>query len=734
MKRAAALALSIALLSITSAQTPQKPPQEIAPEDVIRITTNLVQTDLVVTDKNEQVINDLKLGDFELYDNGKRQDIKFMEFVGANIGKRVEGAPPVLPGGVRPDVPSSGVSATDLKRVIAFVVDDLTIPNDDLTRVRDLLMDFVDHQMLDGDLVAIIPVVGGNGLLEQYTSDKGLLRRAIRTINPRAHPFSGNGPGFTPADAMPSAAASEGTPNTNDAGVATGLDAETTTDDVNKGFRTLMSLMTTNAVITSLKPLPGRKSVVLFSGGLPLYQASESGLVIDRGTQEILPVQEIRPLFGDVAALIHAITDNASRSGVVVHTMDVRGLQSTPGIRGFRDTEGKSALGMSAGGQSVGGGGENPTFGRTPDWALLSGPDALAGAQGLRTLANSTGGIASVNTNNFRGGLDKILTRSQGYYLLGYSPGEKFDAKFHKISVKVRRDGAHIYARDGYIAREDQPDSSVSTKEDRVLKAALSPLTKTELNISTLVQHVYLPTGKAKLDIHLFIDPQSLHFTQSPEGRYQDSFDVAGFVFDQTGKARGGFSETVSPNLTPDEYKKTLAAGLSDSATTELPPGFYQLRVVVRENETGRIGTTSRYLEVPDLAKKQLTMSSLFVFSVDPNQTGTTGVVPLRALRQISRSRELRYAAVIYNPKLSGGPPQLRTQVFITQGSKVLFQEPEQPLSGPMSGVQIGKVGQVGLSKVTPGHYVLTLVTTDQLAEKKQRRTVSRSVDFTVVN
>jgi VWFA-related protein len=538
---------------------------------------------------------------------------------------------------------------------------------------------------------------------------------------------------------MPTAAtdgtAAGGGAGTNDVGVATGLDAETQTDDVNKGFRTLMSLMTTNAVITSLKPLPGRKSVVLFAGGLPLYQASESGLVIDRGTSETLPVQEIRPLFGDVAALIHAITDNASRSGVVVHTMDVRGLQSTPGIRGFRDTEGKSALGMSAGTQSVGGGGENPSFGRTPDWALFSGPDALAGAQGLRTLANSTGGIASINTNNFRGGLDKILARSQGYYLLGYSPGEKFDAKFHKITVKVRRDGAHIYARDGYIAREDVPDSSASaTKEDKVLKAALSPLTKTELNISTLVQHVYMPTGKAKLDIHLFIDPKSLHFTQSADGKYQESFDVAGFVFDQTGKERGGFSETVSPNLTPDEYKKTLAAGLSDSASTELPPGFYQLRVVVRENETGRIGTTTRYLEVPDLSKKQLTMSSLFVFSVDASQTGNAGVVPMRALRQISRKQDLRYAAVIYNPKISGGQPQLRTQLFITQGSKVLFQEPEQPLSGPLSGVQVGKVGQVGLSKVTPGNYVLTLVTTDQLAEKKQRRTVSRSIDFTVVN
>jgi len=263
--------------------------------------------------------------------------------------------------------------------------------------------------------------------------------------------------------------------------------------------------------------------------------------------------------------------------------MDVRGLQSTPGVRGFQDTPAKSGLGMTVGNQSVGGGGMNPAFGRTPDMTLLSGPDSLSGAQGLRTLANATGGVSSINTNNFSAGLAKILARSQGYYLLGYSPSEKFDAKFHKISVKVRREGAHVYSRDGYFAREDVARSTEATKEDMVVRAAVSPLVKTELGISTLVQHKFLDTNKAELDIHLFIDPRTLHFTPSADGRYRDSFDVAGFVFDQMGKARGGFSETVNSNLTPEEYKRALATGLSDSAHTELPAGFFQLRVVVRE-------------------------------------------------------------------------------------------------------------------------------------------------------
>src|SRR6266571_4360060 len=102
MRRSIALALSLssvfgAAFSQTPS-TPQKPPQEIAPEDIIRITTQLVQTDVVVTDKNDKIVKDLKLEDFELYDNGKKQDLKFMEFIGVETGKRVEGTPPAMPG------------------------------------------------------------------------------------------------------------------------------------------------------------------------------------------------------------------------------------------------------------------------------------------------------------------------------------------------------------------------------------------------------------------------------------------------------------------------------------------------------------------------------------------------------------------------------------------------------------------------------------------------------------
>src|ERR1700759_2155033 len=147
MRKALALLLSSSLLcAAAAAQTaaPQRPqqPQQQDDEEVVRITSDLVQTDVVVTDKNDRVVPDLKLSDFEVYENGRKQDLKFMEYVGVEEGRRTEGA--------RPDksVPESAdveheLTQRDVRRVIAFVVDDLTISIPDIVTVRQVLRDYV---------------------------------------------------------------------------------------------------------------------------------------------------------------------------------------------------------------------------------------------------------------------------------------------------------------------------------------------------------------------------------------------------------------------------------------------------------------------------------------------------------------------------------------------------------------------------------------------------------------
>jgi hypothetical protein len=152
----------------------------------------------------------------------------------------------------------------------------------------------------------------------------------------------------------------------------------------------------------------------------------------------------------------------------------------------------------------------------------------------------------------------------------------------------------------------------------------------------------------------------------------------------------------------------------------------------VREVSSGKIGSVSRYFEVPDLSNKQLVMSSIMLYGMNP-ASGDKNPNQLAPTRVISRKQDLRYAVVVYNAKLDNNKPQARSQLIISQNGKLLFKEPEQPVQTPGAAAgQFLKVGQLGLSKVNPGRYVLTLVVTDPLADKK-RQIVSRTVDFTVI-
>jgi VWFA-related protein len=248
MKRIIALALGVAcVFSAAFAQTPtaaQKPQQEITPDDIIRISTALVQTDVVVMDKNDHPITDLKLEEFKVSENGKRQDVRFMEFVSPDAGPRVEGSVKIAGQAVESDV-ARNLTAGELRRVFAFVVDDLTIPIQDITNVRKLLTDFVDNQMRDGDLVAIVRVVGGSGLLQQFTSDKRILRRAITRITPQPSVYSAfnNLPTQEKINTdLLQAAEADGASFPADAISAANTNIDSSNDGTTRGFRALVTL------------------------------------------------------------------------------------------------------------------------------------------------------------------------------------------------------------------------------------------------------------------------------------------------------------------------------------------------------------------------------------------------------------------------------------------------------------------------------------------------------------
>lgn len=697
----------VLLFSISLAQTPQNPPpqQEPAPDDIVRITTQLVQTDVVVTDKNDQILNDLKLEDFEIYDQGKKQDLKFMEYIGVSSPRRAESisasdAPSVLPTVVE-KTGNTGVTARDLKRVVAFVIDDLTMQTPDLPPVRKMLLDFVDNKMREGDLVAIVRVIGGKGLLQQFTTDRQLLRRAISAIRLVVHPYSTSEVPDAAQQGNPVAAAAVDSP-TAFMDSTEAPEIFSSNDDNIRYNRSLSAITTANLVMESLRQIPGRKNLVLITEGIPIFEIHDSG-----------------SSYSNIVGVLSQLTDNAFRAGVVINSLDPRGLRATPGVKGFQATPAKSSLG--------GNDAADLTFGRGDPGAQSALGPMLAGAAehlGLSTVAGYTGGVSVVNTNNFEAGLDKILARSNGYYTLAFRP--ELDNKNHKLEVKVRRGGAKVYFHKSYLAREERTGGP-RTKEEEIIAAARSPLARADIDVTPNVA-LKLQPGKSSVDVQMLIGANKLHFTEGPSGSHQASFDVVAFIFDQVGKRYGGLSETVKLNLSEDDYQIALTEGVAYSATTELPPGFYQVRSVVREASSGSVGTFSKYIEIPDIAKGKFAMSSVFLIAVDSQPKNK--LTPLNAQRHLIQKQDLRYVAMIYNPKLKDGKPQLRSQMIISQGNRVLFREPEQPVDSN-GAAPVTKMGQLALARVQPGRYVLTLVITDALADKKNQ-TVARSIDFNV--
>jgi VWFA-related protein len=729
----ATLCLILMLTQAVVTQTPQKPQQEIAPDDIIRITTSLVQTDVVIVDKDDRVIPDIKLDEIRVNDNGKHQDVKFLEFVTPEAAPRIEGKLSIAGHSVEGDA-ARNVAAGDLRRVFAFVVDDLTIPNEDIVNVRKLLTDFVDNQMREGDLVAIVRVVGGSGLLQQFTSDKRILRTAIERITPQLTAFSAFNNLTSEAairqdlaNVTSSVVGSDNSVRSVDSINASNATLDGSNDGTTRGFRVLATLVTASELTNAMKTLPGRKSLVLLSGGLPLVETTPTEVNIGGGSQRGITepsapvtVLETRSYVANVDYVLKQMVDRATRAGVVINTLDIRGMQATRGVSRFTDPGNEATSSLGGGGTA--GEGRAPNMGMFENRSL----DTMAGRQGLQMLAQSTGGISVINTNNFKGALDRIVARSS-YYMLAYTPTEAFDNKFHKLDIKVTRPGAHVYARQGYLATADAPRSANETREAAIVRAAMSPLAKRDVDLAARLQYRYLPDSRAQLDINLLVNANQLTFKEDAEKNNTATFDIVGFMMNSMGKTEGGFSQTVTAKLSETDYKRALTTGLSYTAHADLPPGTYQLRGVVRDSETGKLGSVSQYLEVPDLSKKRLTASSVFLFGIN-TQPGSKPEA-MTALRQLPRAQDLRYAVVVYNAKVADGKSQLRSQTIISRDGKIVYQEPEAPITSAVEANQVVKVGQLGLQKAHPGHYILTIVITDPQADK-QSLTIIRNVDF----
>lgn len=732
----ATFVLIFALLSTVNGQNTQAPQTRATPEDErLRITTNLVQVDVVVTDKDGNQVTDLRPEEFEVLEDGKRQPITNFSYVsaanqttsGSNVTTAAAGSETAT------TVPPVPLRPGQVRRTLSLVVDDLGISFESINFVRKALRQFIDEQMQPGDLVAIFRTSGGAGALQQFTTDKRLLYAAIDSIRwlPR-----GRGD-ITPFDSSINPSGDMLTDSYTREALA---DLQSSRNEI-LGAGTIGTL---NLILRALGNLPGRKSVILFTENVQILDAT--------GNRSERLAQAMKQL-----------ADYSNRASAVVYTVDTSGLQTlTPGAAvGTNNARVNSdSLGnMQSVSQSrnPSAGGDRTTVGNPEE--NLRALDNLTNArrstyfesQGvLKTLAELTGGVAIRNTNDIAGAVRKVFEEQKGYYLIGYRPDEipvdtrTGERRPLKVSVKVKRPNLKVRARSNFygVAEEVKP-AEARTQDQQLIAALNSPFAgDVRIRLTSLFGD---QSSGSFVRAMVYVDARDLKFSDEAGGSHKASLDIVVLTLDANGRIvdQGRRTETITAK--GDAYKRMLETGLTYMLNVPVKqPGGYQVRVAVRDAATGGTGSAGQYIGVPDLARGGLTLSGITMNgislaaatqNVQEEQNPQAGP----AVRRLAQGMVLEYGYTIYNATLdkATNKPQVTTQMRLFRDGKPVFTGRVSPLDltgqTDMKRLEAGGRLQVG-TELSPGDYVLQVIVTDTLIkEKDKRRTATQWIDFEVV-
>lgn len=726
MKKIASLIfLFVFAFSSLNAQTPaQKPQQEVQPadeNDIVRITTNLIQVDAVVTDKNGKLVTNLKPEDFEIEVNGKPQKITNFSFIQAEPNpteqpvaaapKNIDrNAPPLPPVRLRPE---------QVKRTIALVVDDLTLSFISAHDVKRALKKFVDEQMQPGDLIAIIRTGAGIGAFQQFTSDKRQLYAAIDHLQynwlvGRLDTFNSLAGGPMPQGKTKNSSGSDALGSN-----ANGIKAADDDEQYSNDFLARESLSATRYIVEGMRGLPGRKAVMLLSEGFALVSEddAEAGAV----TRE----------------KVRRLVDSATRAGVVIYAMDARGLVAD----GLTPSDVMTDTQMDS---------------RAIVASLRAHREAFfRPLDGMMYLTEQTGGFTVYNTNDLAGGIRKALDDQRSYYLIGFQPESAiFDApksRFNRLTVKVKPEGLKVRYRNGFFGIKDEDVKPLArTPQQQILKALTSPFTASDigLRLTPLFENDVKAGSRVRSLVH--IAAKDLTFTDKPNGMHEAVINIVAYTFGDNGSTVDSAGETHTITLTDNLYQRALTSGLVYSLNVPIKSaGAYQLRVAVHDGNSEKVGTASQFITIPDLKKDRLTLSGIALSSYDPqatkrktedviNQSNVAGnsLLTQAAMRRFRSGQVLQFAYAIYNAKSdkTTRQPQLMTQVKLYRDGQEIFAGKETPYtpSQQLDPEHLVAEGGLQLGGLPEGEYVLQIIVTDTLAKGKYR-TTTNWIDFELV-
>ena len=362
----------------------------------------------------------------------------------------------------------------------------------------------------------------------------------------------------------------------------------------------------------------------------------------------------------------------------------------------------------------------------------------------IRLLAMKQALRRYVDQQNLTGALQKALDNNRIYYSLAYYPSGANEKKpFRQLAVKVKTHPEYkVRTQKGYLASElakEKKDEQTQTPQQRLVRALVAPLPVTTLGLVVEADYLESAADASQVSLQVSIDGEGLEYREL-DGRYVFALDVTTMVFDASGNRVDGRSETINGNLLPERLALAKRTGYRYSRRFTLKPGLYQIRVGAREVNTDRIGTGWASVEVPNLARKKLTLSSILLLdsSADrPTSSAKAAMGPVssrfvQGIRFYRKADFLTYYFRIYcDPAKATPEADLQMQAGIFQGEKAAAQGSWQPVSARLLGKDKKSIAageEIKLGNLDAGVYELRIFVKDSAS----KRTVSQSVVFGV--
>jgi VWFA-related protein len=681
-----AVFVSAAAAALLAGQTPA--PQ--AQQPTFKLRVDYVEVDVVITDRQGNLVKDLTKDDFQVSEDGKAQTITTFTHVDIPIERADRPLYTSVP--FEPDVRTNEKPFDG--RVYVMVIDDLHTNFGRSQRVKAVAKQFIERRLGANDVMAVVHTAGSSDWNQEFTNNRRLLVAAVDKTQGRK---------------LRSATVNRTNEFYNTREMRQQGDRVNDPEDQERAFNARNTLQTLRNVSDWFSSVRGRRKAIIFvSEGID-YDITE--LIPQNGSNHQSATQILDETRETIAA--------ATRSNVAIYGIDPRGLtdlgDETIEIGAFPDD---TSLGIGQG-------------------SLWN--DIRTAQDSLRTLSDETGGFAVVNQNDFSTAFDRLVRDNSSYYVLAYYPPDARPGRSHKIDVRVTRPGLTVRARKGYITpkKVDPPKNAPKDVRTAEVRDAL----ESPLPTSGLTMHAYAAPFKGtqpNASVLLGVEMRGKDLKLGAPGAIQLSY----LAVDANGKVKGGSTDSLAmTNLRPATRERIEETGVRVLNRLELPPGKYQLRVAAHDTAGGNVGSVLYDLEVPDYSKVPFGISGLVMTSAStaamPTVKADEQLKPVMpgppvAARSFPQNDELALFAEVYDN--AGGTPHkvdITTSVTTDEG-RVLFKSDETRDSADLGGNSggYGYMARVPLKDLAPGSYVLTVSAKSRLsntpaAERQVRLTVT---------